>query len=276
MTDLPGTPMPPPSSGAVPSSSPSTPPVPGPMPPPGGPPRVPSGGDGDTSGSSMKDRAGGAAQAAKQGGSDVASTATDKAKDVAQEAKRQARDLAGEARDQLSGRIGDQQHNLVSNVRSLAQELEAMARGEISPNGSDGVAHELVSQAGDRARSVADWLDGREPGELLDELRSFARRRPGTFLIGATLAGVVAGRLTRGVVASHTEDSSSGQLRSPAMYRTDQTTPLVGYGVPPTGVSDPGMPPTGTMGEEYVVGSQRDVFPESGLPGSRPYDGGQP
>jgi hypothetical protein len=268
MTDLPGTPMPPPPTPGV-----TSPPVPGPVTTSGGAPRVP-GGTSDTSDSSVKGRAGDAAQAAKQAGSDVASTATDKAKDVAQEAKRQARDLAGEARDQLSGRIGDQQHNLISNVRSLAQELEAMARGESSPNGG-GVAQELVSQAGDRARSVADWLDGREPGELLDELRSFARRRPGTFLIGATLAGVVAGRLTRGVVASHSEDSSSGQLRTSAMDRTE-TTPLVGYGVPPTGVSDPGMPPSGTMGGEYVVGAQRDVFPESGLPGSGPYDGGQP
>jgi hypothetical protein len=239
---------------------------------------VPASGTNDTSNSSVKERAGDTAQAAKQASSDVASTAADKAKDVAQEAKRQARDLAGEARDQLSGRIGDQQHNLISNVRSLAQELEAMARGESSPNGSGGVAHELVSQAGDRARSVADWLDGREPTELLDELRSFARRRPGTFLLGATLAGVVAGRLTRGVVASHAENTSSGQPRNAAFDRTgiatEQTTPLVGYGVPPTGVSDPGMPPTGTMGEEYVVGSQRDVFPESGLPGSGPFDGG--
>jgi hypothetical protein len=240
------------------------------MPPPGGAPRVPTSGNGDTSDSSMKERAGDATQAAKQASSDVASTATDKAKDVAQEAKRQARDLAGEARDQLSGRMGEQQHNLISNVRSLAEELEAMARGEISPSGSDGVAHELVSQAGDRARGLAEWLDGREPGELLDELRSFARRRPGTFLIGATLAGVVAGRLTRGVVASHTEDSSSGQAPSATGYRTsteplatEQTTPLVGYGVSPSG----------TTGEDYVVGSQHDVFPESG---SRPHDGGQP
>jgi hypothetical protein len=246
------------------------------MPPAGDAPRVPASGNGDTSDSSMKDRASDATQAAKQAGSDVASTATDKAKDVAQEAKRQARDLAGEARDQLSGRIGEQQQNLISNVRSLAEELEAMARGESSPATSGGVAHELVTQAGDRARSVADWLDGREPGELLDELRSFARRRPGAFLFGAMLAGVVAGRLTRGVVATHTEDSSSGQIRSAPMYRTDQTTPLVGYGVPPTGVSDPGLQPGGTMGEEYVVGAQREAFSESSAPGSRPYDGGQP
>jgi len=34
-----------------------------------------------------------------------------------------------------------------------------------------------------------------------------------------------------------------------------------------------GVSPSGPTGEDYVAGSQRDVFPESG---SRPYDGGQP
>lgn len=274
MTDLTGTPMPPPPTAATPAPFPP-PPVPGP--PASGTTGTNFAGNSGTSDTGVKERAGDAAQAAKQAGSDVASTATDKAKDVAQEAKRQARDLAGEARDQLSGRIGDQHQNLISNVRSLAAELEAMARGESSSDGgSGGVAHELVSQAGDRARGIADWLDGREPNELLDELRSFARRRPGTFLLGATLAGVAAGRLTRGVVASHTEDSSSPQSPSTAMDRTatDQTTPLVGYGVPSTGVSDADMLATDAVG--HVNGPRPDAFPESGLPDTGQYYGGQP
>ena len=36
---------------------------------------------------------------------------------------------------------------------------------------------------------------------VLDELRRFARRRPATFLIGAAIAGVVVGRLTRNLLA---------------------------------------------------------------------------
>ena len=47
--------------------------------------------------------------------------------------------------------------------------------------------------------SFAGKLQNREPAELLDEVRSFARRKPGLFLLGAAAAGVVAGRLTRGV-----------------------------------------------------------------------------
>ena len=35
------------------------------------------------------------------------------------------------------------------------------------------------------------------PAQLLDDARDFARRKPGTFLLGALAAGVVAGRLFR-------------------------------------------------------------------------------
>jgi hypothetical protein len=47
--------------------------------------------------------------------------------------------------------------------------------------------------------SLGRWLDSHGPDEVLDEVRSFARRRPGTFLLIAAGAGVVLGRLTRGL-----------------------------------------------------------------------------
>lgn len=50
---------------------------------------------------------------------------------------------------------------------------------------------------------VASRLQDREPGELLDEVRRFARRKPGMFLLGAAAGGVLAGRLTSGMSAAH-------------------------------------------------------------------------
>ena len=46
-----------------------------------------------------------------------------------------------------------------------------------------------------------------------DEVRSFARRKPGVFLFGAAAAGVLAGRLTSGVKAAHTDTRSSDGVR---------------------------------------------------------------
>jgi hypothetical protein len=55
---------------------------------------------------------------------------------------------------------------------------------------------------------VAGFLSDHEPGDLLDQVRQFARRRPGAFLLGAALVGIIAGRLTRG--AASASDSSTG------------------------------------------------------------------
>lgn len=150
----------------------------------------------------MKDKAADSAQAGKQAAGEVAQTATDKATDVAQEAKTQARHVIGQAQDQLRGQASTQHRNLVGNLRSLGDQLNSMAE----PSDQPGQATDLVAEAGSRVHSAASWLDEREPGHLLDELRSFARRKPATFVLGALAAGVVAGRLTRGVVAVHQDD----------------------------------------------------------------------
>jgi hypothetical protein len=175
-------------------------------------PAPPLNGNGDNGAdSSMKDKATDAAGTAKQAGSDVASTAADKAKDVAAETKRQARDLLSETREQVTSRVGGQHENLVKNVRQLGDELSGMA----SSTDQSGVATELVAQAGERAHGVADWLDSRAPAELLDDVRSFARQRPAVFLVGALVAGVAVGRLTRGVVAAHKDGQQDDSTNAP-------------------------------------------------------------
>jgi hypothetical protein len=154
---------------------------------------------------SMKDKAGDTAQAGKQAAGEVAQTAADKAQDVANEAKAQVRNLAGQAQDQLREQAGAQHRNLVTNLRALGDELASMADN----SEKSGPATDLVGEAGARAHSTASWLDDREPGQLVDELRAFGRRKPGVFVLGALAAGVLAGRLTRGVVAVHQDESSN-------------------------------------------------------------------
>lgn len=189
---------------------------------------------GDTEEPSLKDKAVQSADAGKQAVSEVAQTAMGDARDVLGEGKAQARNLVGEARDQLRDHAGEQQRNAVTNLRSLGDELRSMA------NGSDreGVASELVAQAADRTHGAADWLDGREPEDLLEELRRLARRRPGAFLLGAVAAGVVAGRLTRGAVAVHSADETGPDSQPLAARSQDRASelsaaPESGYGADP-------------------------------------------
>jgi hypothetical protein len=147
-------------------------------------------------------------QTAAQAGSQVASTATDQAKQVAQETQRQAKDLLDQGRTQLKEQAVSQQQKAASSLSSLATELRGLADGTSS--GAPGPARDLLQQASSSVENFASMLQNREPAELLDEVRNFARRKPGMFLLGAAVAGVLAGRLTSGVKAAHSESSSSG------------------------------------------------------------------
>lgn len=162
-----------------------------------------------TENASMSDKASDTADAGKEAASEVSSTATEKAKDVAAEAQGQARDLVGEARAHVRGQAGDQQQAAVANLRSLGDELRAMTNGSSDGDQPSGTATHLVGQAADRAHGLADWLDERSPEDILAEARRFAQRKPGVFLLGALAAGVVAGRLARGVAAEHSDDTPS-------------------------------------------------------------------
>ena len=147
-------------------------------------------------------------QTAAQAGSQVAATATDQAKEVVQETQRQAKDLLDQGRSQVREQAISQQQKAGQSLSSLAQELRGLADGTSS--GAPGPARDLLQQASGMVDDFAHKLQTRDPGELLDDVRSFARRKPGLFLLGAAAAGVLAGRLTSGVKAAHSDSGPSG------------------------------------------------------------------
>ncbi|WP_409330237.1 hypothetical protein [Trujillonella humicola] len=164
-----------------------------------------------------KDEARNVGQTASEGASQVASTAADQAKEVVQETRAQAEDVIAQGRDQLRQQVVSQQQKAGQSLAGLADALRGMAAGNAP---APGPAADLVRQGAGTLQQFADALQNRQPADLLDDIRSFARRRPGTFLLGAALAGVVAGRLTSGVKAAHTDSGpgSSGTHRAPANY----------------------------------------------------------
>jgi hypothetical protein len=191
-----------------------------------------------------------ATTAADRGG-EVAQTALDEAKHVAANVQGEARDLLREGREQLESQARDGQQKAAKSLHQLAGQLERMAEQTDSP----GVAVDVARQVSDRTRSVADWLEHREPGDLLDEVRRFARRRPGTFLLGAAAAGVLVGRLTRGVVAQQQQpsgDASSphGHASAPPAHPDPAMTPRVApASAPQPDVTPyPGATPAGAGG----------------------------
>jgi hypothetical protein len=188
---------------------------------------------GDTPGTSrtdaVKEEAGDVARTAADSAQSVAETAKSEAANVASEAKANAKDLLYQARSDLTEQAGAQQQKVANGLRSVSDELHAMARASDQP----GVATDLVRQAAERSSSVAAWLDGRDPGSLLNEVKSFARQRPGTFLLLAAGAGVLAGRLSRSLSAGAPESGSTragGQYDATGQYGTGQYDATGQYG----------------------------------------------
>lgn len=212
-----------------------------------------------------------AGTAAEQG-RHVADVAKGEAQNVVQESKQQAQHLLDEARSQLDEQSRTQRDRLVGTLTTFGDDIEKMANGE-QTNG--GMAQDLARQVAQRARDLGNRIDGREPVELLDEVRSFARRRPGTFLLGALAAGVVAGRLTRGAKqATSSDGSSSGSSIGVYDDVRGTATPAGGTaaGAPTAGVAAPDVPaayPAGSAVDEPGTTMEQNLG-TTGIPDADP------
>ena len=181
-----------------------------------------------------KQEAGGVARQATDSAQHVAETAKAEAANVAGEVKANAKDLLYQAKTDLTDQAGAQQQKVAHGLHSISGELRTMADASEQP----GVATDLIRQAADRSASVASWLEGRDPGSLLNEVKTFARQRPGTFLLLAAGAGILAGRLTRSL--SEGAPGSAGGVAGGHAARAPISS-VPGTGAPGSYVPDTGM-----------------------------------
>lgn len=249
-----------------------------------------------------KDEAGELARHAADAVQTVTDTAKDEAVNVAAEIKTNARDLMAQAMSDLTEQAATQQKRVAEGLRSISEELHSM----VSASDQPGLATDLVRQAAERSATVASWLDDRDPGSLLAEVKTYARHKPGTFLLLAAGAGIVAGRLTRSLsagapkppgLAAHANDTMSPRTpeantavtvppapTEPPVSETATTEFPVTYPSPPVGETgtypadqsgteaqtDPGRPEL-WRAEPVVV----DPLPEFDPLHDDPFDGGR-
>ncbi|MDI5975681.1 hypothetical protein [Amycolatopsis magusensis] len=180
--------------------------------------------------------------AAERGG-EVAHTAAEEAKHVAAHAQREGQDLLRESREHLVAQAREGQQKAARGLHDLADQLGRMSeKAEVS-----GTASDVTRQVAERAHSVAGWLESREPGDLLGEVRDFARRKPGVFLAGAVVAGAVVGRLTRGVVAGKQEQTAdSGGAPAPSAPPRPSAPPVAATPPPVAPTTTGTVPPPAT------------------------------
>ena len=212
-----------------------------------------TGGTGGGKTDTAKQEAAGVAKDAKDAGKQVAGTAVDQGKQVAGTAKEQAKKVTSEAATQVRGLLGQaqselkqqastQQDRAAQGIRTLGQQLNGMASGTAP---AEGPALNIVRAVADRADAAASWLEARDPGSLLGEVKNFAQRRPGTFIAIAAVAGIVAGRLTTSLVTEAKEAKEAEAAVPPQDYTTVTTTSVY----PTTNVDSPLAPSPEVQGE---------------------------
>jgi hypothetical protein len=179
---------------------------------------------GQTAGA-VKDEAAQTTDAAKTAVVDVAGTAKDQVGEVASEAINQVRQLTDQARTQASQQASNATEKLGDSIRRLAAEMRDMSQGNAN---SSGTVAGLAQQLADKGEQLAEYVTRQGPGGLVQELRSFAARKPGSFLFGAIAAGVVTGRLVKGVTAGG-QSSQSGQASPQGQYGQSQYGQTSGY-----------------------------------------------
>jgi hypothetical protein len=214
-----------------------------------------------------KDQAQSVASDAKQGGQQVAQTAKEQTQEVASEAKYQARELYQQLRSEVGDQAASQHKRAASGLHTLGDELGAMARG----SEQSGVATDLAQQAADRVHSLAGWLESREPGDVLGEVTSFARRKPGTFLAAAAAVGFLGGRLTRGIAAESgdsgtgTSGQSVGSQGVPRASGTDFSTGSTGYNPGPATAAPQATTQPSPLPEEPAWPAPGGALPPTGV-----------
>ena len=154
-----------------------------------------------------KQQAGQVTSTAASAAGDVAGTAKDQAAQVANEAAQQVKGLLDQTMTQVHEQAGGATQKLGESLSGLVSELRAISEG--TGDGS-GPAAEVARTLAGKGEAIADALSTKEPGQLVAELRSFASRNPGTFLLGALAAGVVAGRFVRGATSDVADEPGTG------------------------------------------------------------------
>jgi hypothetical protein len=156
----------------------------------------------------------GVATTAMEGTREVATQAADQMSSVVGQAKEQIQTLVGDTRTEVQQQAETQAAKAAEGLRSLSQQFGALAEGRTADAPQ---LQQYLTTAQSRLSDAATRVEARGPQGLLDDLASFARRRPGMFLLCAAGAGFAAGRLVRTGAMTQT-GNGDGQRNQFATY----------------------------------------------------------
>jgi hypothetical protein len=114
--------------------------------------------------------------------------------------KAEAQSFASAAQDRVRA---EAQKGTQAATKTLGDFANAVRRAGDELAGADqSPASRLVQKAADGLENFSRSLDGKDPGDLLNDVRDFGRRHPVTFIGGAVLVGLALGRFVRATEGS--------------------------------------------------------------------------
>ena len=152
------------------------------------------------------------AETAKQAGKEVMSEVGEQTTSVARTAKEQFGELATQTRQELKAQSEQRGEQLAARMQTWAGQMKALVEGRVEDAGE---LRGLIGDAQQRLESYASSLRERGPDGVLQDVRAFARRRPGMFLLAAGATGFAIGRIVKaGGMSSAQNEGPSEPVRA--------------------------------------------------------------
>lgn len=160
------------------------------------------------------ERGGAVVGQAKQDARQIAGLARERVSEVTEQATQQARSLVEETRTQLETQAKSGAQRAAGAFRDIGNEAQALAEGrpEDAPNLSEYAfrAADACFGVADRLAGLGDEVETRGFTGVLGDVQTYARRRPGAFLLGAVALGFGVGRIVKAEQAGRKQNDDGG------------------------------------------------------------------
>lgn len=163
---------------------------------------------------------------------------TKAAKDIYDQAKKATGEVAGKvydaAADKATSKIDEEKTVLAQGVSNIADSIrqigDSLRDGEEQSYGIAKVGANYSNKIADQVEQISSYLENRELGEILNDLKKFAHRNPSLFMGGAFVVGIAAARFFKSGNSnqSRTSHSRSHGKEIGAPENSDKQTKLSG------------------------------------------------
>ena len=144
-------------------------------------------------------------QSARAEAGAVAETVKDETKGVAREARQQAGTAFHQIQDDVRSRAEAEATRFAETLHATGRQLSSMA--DAATGG--GVMPSIVREGATAVERLGTRLDQGGVDAVMADVRRWARRSPGSFLLGAAALGFVTGRVARNLTGSGGSSTAS-------------------------------------------------------------------